>query len=187
MFLLLPTFSVSANYSTNIEDEPVTRGSNAYRIWSVCKALGMNDYAAAGMLGNIFAESSADPTSIEGIYGEYGDANGSKKSQAFKDLSAYFRNDLVQSYIKSGWGISGSSDNFGNTVQSVTGSNGHTINSNAYLGVDGKYIVGIGLINLQGLEQVDLYCGQNHMAYKWYDMKAQLAYMLTKNRPKKVY
>ena len=79
MFLLLPTFSVSANYSTNIEEEPITRGSNAYRIWSVCKALGMSDYAAAGMLGNIFAESSADPTSIEGIYGEYGDANGSKK------------------------------------------------------------------------------------------------------------
>lgn len=184
MFFLLPTFSVSANYSTNIEDEPVTRGSNAYRIWSVCKALGMSDYAAAGMLGNIFAESSADPTSIEGIYGEYGDANGSKKSQAFKDLSAYFRNDLVQSYIKSGWGISGSSDNFGNTVQSVTGSNGHTINSKAYLGVDGKYIVGIGLIQFTGPRASRLVLWAESHGLKWYDMKAQLAYMLTKTDPK---
>lgn len=184
VFLLLPFFQVHANYSTNIAEEPITRGSNAYRIWSVMKGLGMNDYAAAGVLGNIFAESSADPTSIEGIYGEYGDANGAKKSVAFKDLSAYFRNDLVKKYINSGWSISGSSDNFGNTVPSSSGSGGNTINSKAYLGVDGKYIVGIGLIQFTGPRASRLVLWAESHGLKWYDMKAQLAYMLTKTDDK---
>ena len=90
----------------------------------------------------------------------------------------------MQSYIKSGWGISGSSDNFGNTVQSVTGSNGHTINSKAYLGVDGKYIVGIGLIQFTGPRASRLVLWAESHGLKWYDMKAQLAYMLTKTDPK---
>lgn len=180
LVLLLPFFRVSANYSNNIEEAPVSQTTNAYKIWSVCKALGMNDYAAAGMLGNIFAESSGDPTSIEGISGEYSNPEGTKKSKAIQDLSAYFRNELVQKYINSGWNISGSSDSKGNVVPDYSGGwKGHSLNTSAYLGIDGEYTVGIGLIQFTGARASRLLLWSKSHNVKWYDMKTQLAYMLT--------
>ena len=61
---------------------------NAIKVWSVFKEKGLTDEEIAGMLGNLEAESSIDPTCIEGIYDEPYQI-GSRKQQAIDDPNSY--------------------------------------------------------------------------------------------------
>ena len=42
--------------------------TNEERIWKFLKEVGLNDYAAAGVMGNLYAESGLSPTNLENYY-----------------------------------------------------------------------------------------------------------------------
>lgn len=55
---------------TDVEDWKAAQMEVAKKIWAVCKAFGMTDEQAAGVLGNMQQEGGVDPTSLEGTYSE---------------------------------------------------------------------------------------------------------------------
>ena len=42
--------------------------SNEQKIWNYLKSKGLNDYGAAGLMGNIYAESGLNPVNLENTY-----------------------------------------------------------------------------------------------------------------------
>lgn len=46
----------------------VSEGTNEERIWCFLKEKGLNDYAAAGVMGNLYAESGLSPINLENYY-----------------------------------------------------------------------------------------------------------------------
>ena len=148
------------------------RTQNAYKVWSVFKYVGMSDEAIAGALGNMQVESGIDPVRIEGVFGEERyNPESPKTKEALKDL--------VKAYKQSGFGIIGSSDKHGHTIPSSSGSK-TKINTKAYLGVDGNYMPGIGLIQFTGVRASRLFLWAKKKNYDWFTMETQLAYLLTK-------
>lgn len=47
---------------------PVQSGDNAAAVWNYLKGKGLNDYAVAGIMGNIYAESGFKPTNLQNTY-----------------------------------------------------------------------------------------------------------------------
>lgn len=69
------------------------RQENAVKLWSVYSALGSSKEQTAAVLGNLQAESSLDPTSIETIYNEPFNIGARKQSA----IAADFQVDLIDS------------------------------------------------------------------------------------------
>lgn len=123
---------------------------------SVFKELGYDNEHIAGILGNWFAESGCDPTSIETIYDEKYQI-GSKKRAAMSNWQDFTLNTVFPSY------------------QSANVS----INRSAYKGSDGKYYPGLGLGGFTGPNTTDLLSfAQNHNK-QWYDFDLQLMFVIT--------
>lgn len=120
---------------------------------SVFKELGYDNEHIAGILGNWFAESGCDPTSIETIYDEKYQI-GPKKRAAMSNWQDFTLNTVFPSYSIS-------------------------INHDAYKGSDGKYYPGIGLGGFTGPNTTDLLSfAQNHNK-QWYDFDLQLMFTIT--------
>lgn len=148
----------------------------AAKAWAVAKAFGLSDEQAAGMLGNMQTESGMDPTTIEAIYNEPFDINGTQKQAAAQDLCAYTRTTMRQKYVNSGWGIRQHTTSAGCTMAGASGS--PNILSSAYEGVDGHYFPGIGLFGFTGPEGnalVEYAASAN--GYEWWDFDLQMAFI----------
>lgn len=44
--------------------------TNTRRIWDYLKSRGLNDFGAAGLMGNIYAESGANPGNLQNTFNE---------------------------------------------------------------------------------------------------------------------
>lgn len=139
---------------------------NAKKIWSAMKTYGLSDDQIAGILGNFSAESGIDPTTIEGIYTEPHNINGSRHQSALKDLDAYVRGPLSQAYSNSG--------------------TDYTQNS-GYMASDGKKYPGIGLAQWTGGGAMNFINFADSVGQDWWSLDYQIAYMLAKNAPTGAY
>ena len=79
LFAILDTIVGKANwYAHGAQQEPKTaqNGSsvdlrtNDAKIWFFLKGKGLNDFAAAGIMGNLYAESGLEPTNLENYYNQ---------------------------------------------------------------------------------------------------------------------
>lgn len=120
---------------------------------SVFKELGYDNEHIAGILGNWFAESGCDPTSIETIYDEKYQI-GPKKRAAMANWQDFTLNTVFPSYSIS-------------------------INRSAYKGSDGKYYPGIGLGGFTGPNTTDLLSFAESHSKQWYNFDLQLMFVIT--------
>lgn len=120
---------------------------------SVFKELGYDNEHIAGILGNWFAESGCDPTSIETIYDEKYQI-GPKKRAAMANWQDFTLNTVFPSYHIS-------------------------INHDAYKGSDGKYYPGLGLGGFTGPNTTDLLSFAQSHNKQWYDFDLQLMFTIT--------
>lgn len=139
--------------------------NNAKSIYSVLHTYGLSDEQIAGVLGNFSTESGIDPTSIEGIYGEHYNINGSKHQEAIADLDAYVRGPLSAGYA--GFG----------------GSGGPVKNPGGYTAGDGKMYPGIGMGQYTGGGAKTFLDAAEAVGSQWYTIDFQLAYTLAKGAP----
>lgn len=130
--------------------------SNAKMLYSVFKGYGLSDECIAGILGNLFAEGSIDPTTIEGIYDEPHQV-GPRKTVAFADLDRYTTGTVFPLYENKG----------------------RTPKKSAYKASDGKYYCGLGLVQWTGPAALQLLTVGQSTGHDWYSMEYQLAYMLS--------
>lgn len=126
---------------------------NAKKIYSMLHTYGMSDNQIAGALGNFQAESSIDPSVIEGIYSH--STSDQKWITASKDIDAWTTGHL-----------------FGMYEGSVS------INKSAYQGSDGKYYCGLGIVQWTGGGAQTLIGVAEANNYNWYDLDFQVAYIL---------
>lgn len=139
--------------------------NNAKAIYSVLYTYGLSDEQIAGVLGNFSTESGIDPTSIEGIYGERYNINGSKHQEAIADLDAYVRGPLSAGYAGS----------------SVSG--GPIKNPGGYTADDGKMYPGLGMGQYTGGGAKAFLDAAESANAQWYTIDFQLAYTLAKGSP----
>lgn len=150
----------------------------AFKAWSVCKAFGMSDEQAAGVLGNMQWESTFDPTTIESIYDEPFNINGPRKSRAVADMCEFFRTSMIPAYIRNGWSIKAHTTKAGCHVSAHSGSNGHRINTTSYEGSDGHFVVGIGLLGFTGASTTALMQYGEASGKGWWDFDVQMAFSI---------
>lgn len=131
----------------------------AKQIYSVFRSFGLNNVTIAGMFGNLDRESGFDPSSIEGIYDEYG-ILGTKKAAAFQSISNYTKNTLFPKYAARGVHIS---------------KNGYKTTDKAGKTV---YYCGLGFIQWTGGNAKTFLEAADSVNKNWYDADFQLGYML---------
>lgn len=138
-------------------DKNASMEANARLVYSVFKSYGLSNEKIAGMLGNMQHETDiVDPTCIEGIYNEPNQV-GPRKQEAFADLNAWTTGTIFPLYEKRGVSIS----------------------KPGYMGLDGNYYCGIGLIQWTGEGAEHMISIANAMGKNWWSMDFQLAYMLS--------
>lgn len=145
---------------TPLDSETIERAEPVYSVFS---AYGLNNASMAGMLACLEKESSIDPSSIEGIFGETGSL-GSKKAQAMMDLTYYTEHTLFPKYKNSG--ISINKDGY-----KVTNDRNEVV-----------YYCGIGLAQWTGPATYTFLQTANTLGYDWYSLDFQLAYMSGDNK-----
>lgn len=126
---------------------------NAQQIYSILNAYGLTDNEIAGVLGNWSVESGIDPTTIEGIYDEPQNINGSKHQNAIKNHDSYTKN-LIAKYR----------------------SQGLSIKESQYKAEDGSYWFGAGLAQITNGYR--LIGPAEKMGKNWWEMDFQMAYYL---------
>ena len=50
------------------------------RIWNFCIAQGLTEAGAAGLMGNLYAESALDPKNLQNSYDVWGETDGSNNN-----------------------------------------------------------------------------------------------------------
>lgn len=138
---------------------------NAQNIYSVLSTYGLSDEHIAGVLGNFSTESGIDPTTIEGIYDEDHNINGSQHQDAMKDWDAYVRGPLSKKYANS------------------TASGGPVKNPGGYTASDGKMYPGIGMGQYTGGGAYTFLNFAESTGSQWYTVEFQIAYTLAKGAP----
>ena len=73
--------------------------SVAFKVWAVMKALKLNDYQAAGAVGNLIGESGADPFTFEASYTDKYKMTEEKVGWA-NDINSYTENVVFPAYAK---------------------------------------------------------------------------------------
>lgn len=178
--MVTPSFVYAKTpYTSDVESLPDSDSmKNPYKAWSVAKAAGMSDAAAAGFLANMQSESGFDPTGIETVYDEFNNINGPKKSAAIRDMCSFTRNRVFKIYENDGWNIQGSQDKHGHAVErKFVAHDRRWILTSAYIGVDGHYAPGIGLLGYTGVNSSKLMAWAKKYNTEWYDMDSALAYI----------
>lgn len=159
---------------------------NMQKVYSFFKNYGYPDEQIAGILGNWQAESGVDPTSMETYGGVEVYTMGENKTRAYNSLGHNndFMNEVCQSYINSGWKISGDGPIPDNSSQ-WDGNPKHSISASGYYGNTTKsgtrlYYPGIGLGQFTGGRAYNLVIlGEKTANYNWYDIELQLAYIVS--------
>lgn len=152
----VPSYAEGRRATYNKVDTPILtfKENNALKIWSVCKAMGMTDNQAAGVIGVFERESGLDPSALEGVF-ETGMTD--KKKKLMKDkkaLTDYCVNSLFARYDAQGL----------------------KINKSAYKGVDGNYYPAVGLPQFTGGRFSKLLLYSEYHKVAWYEIDNQLAY-----------
>lgn len=131
--------------------------NSAKHVFSVFHEMGLNNQQIAGILGNMQAESSVDPTMIEGVFGEHFNVDGPKHKEALADLDAYTQK-LFGEYTRI------------------------TINKSVYKW-DGKYWCGVGLIQWTGKRCCTLFHMADVVKTPWHSLDYQIAYAVMEGAP----
>lgn len=129
---------------------------NAKMIYAVFHKYGLSDECIAGMLGNLFAESGIDTTSVEGIYDEPYQL-GAKKQAALADLSAHVTGHIWPGYEDKGYHI----------------------RKDGYRGSDGNLYCGLGFPQWTGPAAEALLNFSKSTGRDWWACDFQTAYMLS--------
>lgn len=173
----LSPLDVDACYYTSVNSISDPQKRNAFKIWSVAKCAGMSDEEAAGILGNATVESSIDGTVLEGRYDDPYTFNVQWKQTAAADLCFYTRNTTFPAWKSQGYTINSSVDRYGHKVQYVAGDEHHSsINTSAYVGIDGHYLPGIGVFQFTGPGASKLINFASSISKNWWDIDTQLIY-----------
>lgn len=159
---------------------------NMQKVYSFFKNYGYPDEQIAGILGNWQAESGVDPTSMETYGGIEAYTMGENKTRAYNSLGHNndFMNEVCQSYINSGWKISGDGPIPDDSSQWDSNPK-HSISASGYYGNTTKsgtrlYYPGIGLGQFTGGRAYNLVVlGEKTANYNWYDIELQLAYIVS--------
>ena len=147
--------TVSEGALKEINVDAVTE-TNAKMIYAVFHKYGLTDKQIAGMLGNIFAESGIDTTSVEGIYDEPYQI-GPRKQAAMADLSAHVTDYIWPKYEEKGYHI----------------------RKHGYEGGDGNYYCGLGYPQWTGPAAKALMDFSKSTGRDWWACDFQTAYMLS--------
>ena len=153
---------VSTDSLSNDAIVTTAKEEKAAKIYSVFKTFNdteFNNASLAGLLANLDAESSLDPSAIEGILDEYG-VLGTKKAAAFQSIDNYTRNTLFPKYDRDGTRYV--RDNYKTT-------DGHG---------EEVYYCALGLSQWTAGNAKNLLTAANTLSVKWYDMQFQLGYMV---------
>lgn len=86
---------------TSLVESEGDEESVALKVWAVMKALGLNDYQAAGAVGNLIGESGADPFTFEAYYKDKYKMTEQKVGWA-NDINTYTENVVFPAYNGSG-------------------------------------------------------------------------------------
>ena len=121
-------------------------------VYAFFREHGYSHAAACGFLGNFFAESHVDPTSIEADY--VGSFTEATRQAAMRDMNDYCKNFLFPIYAR----------------------DGTSINKDGYL-FDGKYYCGCGLAQWTGKRTYSLFQFAEENGKGWYDFDAQLQFI----------
>ena len=71
-------------------------------IWNFLKQAGLNDYACAGLMGNLFAESGLNPKNLEDTYNKKLEIANQKNELLVKEVNDFFQsvvNNKKQRFI----------------------------------------------------------------------------------------
>lgn len=173
----LSPLEVEACYYTSVNSISDPQIRNAFKIWSVALCAGMTKAEAAGIIGNAMTESSADGTVLEGKYSDPYTIDVDWKRAAIADLCYYTRYTTFPAWKNQGYEIKPSSDRYGHSVQAYAGDGHHTsINTSAYVGLDGHYLPGIGVFQFTGPGASRLIRFANDISKNWWDIDTQLIY-----------
>lgn len=139
--------------------------NNAKAIYSILSTYGLSDNQIAGVLGNFSTESGIDPTTIEGIYTEDYDINGTEHQEAMADWDVYVRGPLSAKYA------------------GFSGSGGPVKNPKGYTASDGKMYPGLGMGQYTGGGAKEFLDFAEQVGVQWYTIDFQMAYTLAKGAP----
>lgn len=142
-----------------------TMDENAKFIYNALHKYGVPNINIAAALGNFQAESSIDPTVIEGIYDEKFTVDGPRHKDAMADLSKYTSSKVFASYSK----------------RNSKGGKKVSYNPNAYKGPDGKYYPGLGIVQWTGDGAYNLI--KNAPGGKWWSGEYQAELIVDKKPP----
>lgn len=135
------------------------KAAKIYSVFQTFNGTEFNNASLAGLLANLDAESSLDPSAIEGIMSEYG-VLGAKKAAAFQSIDNYTRNTLFPKYDR----------------------DGTSYNRDSYKTTDGHgeevYYCALGLSQWTAGNAKNLLTAANTLSVQWYDMQFQLGYMM---------
>lgn len=155
---------------TDGEDWKAKQMECAKKIWAVCKAMGMTDEQAAGVLGNMQQEGGVDPTSLEGCYTERQHI-GPIKAAALPQENGRYTTITDKSQVKS--------INSDSVIQSgVLRSFKAYEASKGGKGDFGRVTCGLGLIQWSFGRGIRLLAFADVCGKYWYDLDLQLAWLI---------
>ena len=172
---------------TEEEDWKAAQMECAKKIWAVCKAIGMTDEQAAGVLGNMQQEGGVDPTSLEGTYSERQHIGPIKAAALPKGTTGRYTKisvaagqsvkDSYKPYTTLG---SGASDWYDPVTQ-----DGLFAYMGTHSGSDfsGPGTCGLGLIQWSFGRGVNLLIFADCAGHNWWDLDMQLAFLIGFDEP----
>lgn len=151
----------------------------AEKVWGVFKYLGLTDEMAAGALSNMEAESSVDPTTIEGIYDEHFNPDGPKhmiirNTPNGHGLCEWFMNQLVP-HTYAEWSVPPAEASPSCRVSGHPG--GKELHTDGYISKIGHFCPGIGLCQWTGSRGTNLQEYANAGNKDWWELDLQLAFL----------
>lgn len=155
---------------TEEEDWKAKQMEVAKKVWAVCKAMGMTDEQAAGVLGNMQQEGGVDPTSLEGCYTERQHI-GPIKAAALPQENGRYTTVTDKSQVKS--------INSDSVIQAGVLSAFKAYEaSKGGQGDFGRVTCGLGLIQWSFGRGIRLLAFADVCGKMWYDLDLQLAWLI---------
>ena len=170
---------------TEVDDWKAEQIECAKKIWAVCKAIGMTDEQAAGVLGNMQQEGGVDPTSLEGTYNERQHIGAIKAAALPKGSSGKYTKIPItgtagESY-KSYKSLGSGADDWYDPVTKA----GLFAYMGTHSGSDfsGPGTCGLGLIQWSFGRGVNLLIFADCTSHNWWDLDMQLAFLIGFDEP----
>ena len=159
-----------------------------YKIWSMCKSLGMSDEQACAILGCFNHEGGGQPEPVETFYGYSTDDMDELADyiedhcKPFQENSTEVTKQALRNYAKKYYN-SATLENYinsaqnGNSVSLVYNSDGDTLNATAYFD-NGVGFCGVGITGFTGSRCKGLLQFSEDNNCDWWVMETQLTYSI---------